>query len=122
MMIRSDLFILGTRDHTSAWKLMALLFPSHCSMLGLNSGPCAHEGSTTKLYERIFKTKVKWVSFWHCRGMPLSKHTTCNKMGRGEEGMENQRPCQSQNMRERGRQTDRVWKRQEEERQEKQER
>lgn len=63
MMKRSDLFILGTHDHTWAWKLMALLFPCHCSMLGLNPGPCAHEGCTTKLYERNFKTKVKWVSF-----------------------------------------------------------
>lgn len=106
MMIRSDLFILGTHDHTSAWKLMALLFPSHCSMLGLNSGPCAHEGCTTKLYERIFKTQVKWVSFWHCRGMPLSKHTTCNKMGGGWGG-DGEPKAMSESEHERERQTDR---------------
>lgn len=54
-------------------------------MLGLKPGPCAHEGCTTKLYERILKTKVKWVSFWHCHGMPLNKHAACNRM-RGEVG------------------------------------
>lgn len=76
-------------------------------MLGLKPGPCAHEGCTTKLYERIFKTKVKWVSFWHCHGMPLSKHAACNRMGGWGWGGGGEPKAVSEWEHERGRQTDR---------------